>query len=175
MYYFAFNAGLGISLSVINVLVWPLLPHFCAARGNFDQLKNKYFSSLKPMALIIVPLVLLQSSLAPFYVPIVFGEKWVTAIPVLILICLSALPRPFASAAGTLLVCMGKTKINLRWSLIFTVIFTISLLIGIRWGALGVAAAVLVSHLLVIPTFAIWATRYIFGRNSSFSIKEAEA
>ena len=175
IYYFAFNAGLGISLSVISVLVGPLLPHFCAARSNFKQLENKYFNSLKIIALIIIPLVFLQSSLASFYVPIVFGQKWVTVIPVLVLICLSALPRPFASAGGTLLICMDKAKLNLYWSLSFTVFFTISLLFAMRWGTLGVATAVLISHFLVMPTFAVWVTKYVFGKNSSFAIKAAEA
>ena len=72
IYYFAFNAGLGISLNVINVLTWPLYPHLCAARANFEQFKDKYFSSVKTIALVIIPLVILQSSLSPFYIPIIF-------------------------------------------------------------------------------------------------------
>ncbi|MHC5831979.1 MAG: oligosaccharide flippase family protein, partial [Nostoc sp.] len=83
IYYFAFNAGLGISQNVINAFTSALFPHLCAARGDLKELKERYFSSLKFTAIIVVPLILLQSSLAPFYVPIVFGQKWVTAVPIL--------------------------------------------------------------------------------------------
>jgi O-antigen/teichoic acid export membrane protein len=169
LYFFAFNAGLGISLNVINVLSWPLLPHLCAARGNFEQLKDKYFSSIKTIALVIIPLVLLQSSLAPFYVPIVFGQKWITAIPILILICLSALPRPFAIAAGMLLVAVDKVDIDLKWNVLFTVIFTMFLLFAMKWGIFAVAAAVMISHLVAMPIFSIWATRYVFQTKSLFT------
>lgn len=171
-YFFAFNAGLGISLNVINIMVWPLYPHLCAARRNFDECKQKYFHSLKTISLVIIPLVLLQSSLAPFYVPIVFGEKWTTAVPILVLICLSAIPRPFGTAAALLLQSLDKAWINLRWSLIFTSIFIASLLIGMQWGIYGVAVSVLISHALAMPMFTVWATRFVFAKNSTLLLNK---
>ena len=169
LYFFAFNAGLGISMNVINVLTWPLLPHLCAARGNFEQLKEKYFSSLKTIALVIIPLVLLQSSLAPFYVPIIFGDKWVKAVPILILVCLSALPRPFASAAAMLLTSVDKTDLNFKWNLIFTVLLATFLIVAMQWGAVAVATAVFITHIVAMPLFSLWATRYVLRPNSPFA------
>lgn len=166
LYFFAFNAGLGISLNVINAMVWPLFPHLCAARKDSVQFKNRYFTSLRTIALVIIPLVLLQSSLAPFYVPIVFSSKWVGAIPILVIICLSAIPRPFAGAAAMLLQAVDKGWINLCWSMTFTLIFAISLMIGMQWGSIGVATAVLITHVGAMPIFSIWATRYVLGKES---------
>lgn len=162
IYYFAFNAGLGISLNLIQALTWSLFPHLCDSRGNREQLKERYFGSLKVIAAIIIPWVFLQSSLAPFYVPIVFGSKWVTAIPILIIICLSAIPRPFSDAASMLLQSVDKSRIDFYWNIIFTTVFVVSLLIAVQWGIFWVAIAVLVSHALAMPLFTIWATRYVF-------------
>lgn len=164
IYYFAFNAGIGISSNVINSLTSSLFPYLCEIRESITKLRNRYFDSLKTMAYIIIPLVLLQSGLAPFYVPIVFGEKWITAIPILILICLSAIPRPFADAAGQLLQAVDKTHLNLYWNVIFTVIFTVCLLIVVKWGIMWVAVSVLVSHLIALPIFTIWASRYVLKK-----------
>jgi len=164
VYYFAFNAGLGISLGVINAIDTSLFPHLCAVRSDLSQLWERYRSSQKTIAFAIVPLVLLQSSLAPFYVPILFGQKWVEAIPVLILICLSAIPRPFADATSHLLLAVDKSQIDLRWNLLFTGVFTLSLLIGVQWQSLGVAIAVLVTHTVLLPLFVLWGTRYVFTR-----------
>jgi PST family polysaccharide transporter len=113
IYYFAFNAGLGISLGIITSIKSALLPHLCDARSNLVEFRARYFSSLKTIGAIVVPLVLLQSSLAPFYIPIVFGQKWVVAIPLLILICLSAIPRPFADSASQLLIAIDKSELDL--------------------------------------------------------------
>jgi PST family polysaccharide transporter len=112
----------------------------------------------------IVPFVLLQAGLAPFYVPLVFGERWLTAIPILILICLSAIPRPFADAASQLLLAVDKPQWDLWWNLIFTAIFAVCLMIGVQSGTQGVALAVLVSHWLCLPLFSAWASRTVFRR-----------
>ncbi|MFN5513345.1 MAG: lipopolysaccharide biosynthesis protein [Cyanobacteriota bacterium] len=164
VYFFAFNAGLGISLGIITSIRAALLPHLCDARHNLAQFKERYFSSLKTVAAVIFPLVILQASLAPFYVPLVFGQKWIPAIPILILICLSALPRPFADSASQLLLAINKPQLDLAWNLIFTALFTLSLLLGVQWQSLGVAWAVLLTHWLCLPLFTLWVSRYVFRR-----------
>lgn len=162
VYYFAFNAGLGISLSITNAVKSAILPHLCALRGNLRQLKQQFLKSLKIIALVIIPLVLLQSSLAPIYVPIVFGHQWIEAIPILIIICLSAIPRPFAQAASQLLITIGKPNLDLRWGLLFTTIFSLALLVGVQWQAIGVAITVLLVHLIALPLFVVWVNRYLW-------------
>lgn len=170
IYFFGFNAGLGISLSIINAINSAILPHLCASRSKWSEFKRAYSTSLKTISLTIVPFVLLQSSLAHFYVPVVFGHKWEPAIPIVILICLSAIPRPFADAASQLLVAIGKPHLDLRWNVIFTFVFTMAILIGVHWKVYGmevygVAASVLIVHLIFLPLFTLWATRYVFPKS----------
>ncbi|MBC8123121.1 MAG: lipopolysaccharide biosynthesis protein [Gemmatimonadaceae bacterium] len=166
VYYFAFNAGLGISLGVISAFSSALYPHLCAVNTDPEQLKVRFFSGLKTIALVAVPLVLLQSSLAPIYVPIIFGEKWVAAgaVPVLILVCLSALPRPFADAASQLLHAVNRTHLDLQWNLFFTLVLVAAIAVSTPWGIGGVALAVLVCHVLALPPFAVWTTRMLFAK-----------
>lgn len=164
IYFFGFNAGLGISLSFINAINSAILPHLCAVRSQASEFKKSYLNSLKTISITIVPFVFLQASLAPFYVPIVFGQKWIPAIPIVILICLSAIPRPFADAASQLLVAVGKPYLDLRWNIIFTVVFTIAIFIGIHGQIIGVATSVLLVHLIFLPLFTLWATRHVFPR-----------
>lgn len=163
IYYFAFNAGLGISLSVINSLTWSLWPHLCAARESRQKLKHRYFSGLKTMALVIIPMVFLQSSLAPIYVPIIFGSKWVSAIPILIVICLSAIPRPFFSASTQLLNAVDQTHMSLRWGLLLTLVYATAILVGVQYGIFAVAISVLVSQFLVTPIVVVWATKHVLN------------
>jgi O-antigen/teichoic acid export membrane protein len=162
LYYFAFNAGLGISLSVIQSFTWSLYPHLCEMQGNLAAMRQRYFQSLKTIAMIIVPMVLLQSSLAQFYVPIVFSDKWIPAIPILVLICLSAMPRPFAEAASMLLQSVNKGRLDLYWNAIFTGLFVACLCAAMQFGIYGVAAAVLLVHSLAIPLFSLWVNNYVF-------------
>jgi O-antigen/teichoic acid export membrane protein len=164
IYYFAFNAGLGITLNVLRMFSATLLPYFCSAREDLDLLKQKYFKGLKTISMVTFPLIVLQSCLAPFYVPIVFGQRWTVAIPILIVICLSAIPRPFALASEQLLLSLDKGAIGLRWNLIFTVIFAIALLIAVQFNIFTVALCVLFVHLLALPGFTAWVTHYVFSK-----------
>ncbi len=162
-YYFAFNAGLGISLTIINSVTSALYPHLCAARGSLEKLQETFFKSLKSIALIIVPFVIFQSVLAPLYVPIVFGETWVPAVPILILVCFSAIPRPFDSAAFQLLLATDKPRPGLLWNIFFTSIFIGGILIGVQGGAIGVAVSVLLTHFIFVPMFIAWTVKYTFN------------
>jgi O-antigen/teichoic acid export membrane protein len=162
LYYFAFNAGLGISLSVIQSLTWSLYPHLCEMRNNLAGMRQRYFSGLKTIALIIVPMVLIQSSLARFYVPIVFSPKWVEAVPILVIICLSAIPRPFSEAASMLLQSLDRRRVDLCWNLIFTGAFMIALASAIPFGIYGVAISVLLIHAIAIPVFSLWVNASVF-------------
>lgn len=164
-YYFAFNAGYGITMNVINTFMSALFPYICAVRGDYKQFKQRYFSSLKKVVLVAVPFILVQSLLAPLYVPIIFGTKWRPAVPVLIMICLSVIPRIFGWSYTLLLNAVDKSNINLRIYMIFTIIFAVTILLAVKWGIFWVAASVLICHLLLLPVFAIWTHHYVFKKS----------
>ncbi|MBT9311114.1 lipopolysaccharide biosynthesis protein [Leptothoe kymatousa] len=169
LYFFAFNAGLGLSLTAINMVSNSVFPYLCEARDSLTSLKKSYKRSLKICAGIIFPLVILQSSLAPIYVPIVFSAKWAPAIPVLILICLSALPRPFALVAEQLLLTVDRGGDGLKWNIFFTTAFTAAILVAAQFNTFIVAATVLVLHLLLLPVFTLLASKSVFSGRGAFS------
>ena len=159
IYYFSFNAGLGLSLSAINALSQSLYPHFCEKPG---ELRTRFFRSLKTIAAIIIPLVFLQTATAPYYIPLLFGAQWTTAVPLAILICLSAIPRPFAQAASQVLWAKNRAGTDFRYNLAFTLCFALALLGGMPFGLLGVAAAVVLVHWIVMPLFTYGVSCYIW-------------
>lgn len=170
IYYFAFNAGSGITSNVVYAFMSALYPHICAVRGNYKQLKQRYFSSLKSLTIFVVTIVSIQTFLAPFYVPIIFGEKWVKATPILMLICISIIPLSFRWASSTLFKAMDKTHLMLYFDVIYTATFGIALIIAVRWGILWVAVTVLVTHSLISLAFNIWCIKCIFGKDISCSL-----
>ena len=162
LYYFAFNAGSGITNNVVNSLMSALFPHLCGARGDRTQLKQRYLKSLKTIALTVVPIVILQSSLSPFYVPIVFGEKWTSAIPILILVCLSVIPMTFKHASSLLLNAIDRTQISLYFDLIYTAVFALAIAVSVQYSILAVAATVLSINLLFCSVFSVYAYKQAF-------------
>ncbi len=166
LYYFAFNAGSGIMFSILNTFMSPLYPYICAVRNDYGQFKQRYFSSLKKVSAILVPIILLQASLAPIYVPLIFGKKWTPAIPVLILICLSVIPSIYGWAASLLLNAVNKTRISLYINVGSTAIFVASILAVVQYGIIWVAAAVFLNSVVVSSIATLWTHRFVFRKQN---------
>ncbi|MCU7920004.1 MAG: lipopolysaccharide biosynthesis protein [Candidatus Thiodiazotropha sp. (ex Epidulcina cf. delphinae)] len=159
IYFFARNAGLGLSLSLTNAFNMALFPHLCEVRDDHKALRKKFIHALKTIVLTLFPVILLQSLLAPWYVPIVFGEKWLPAIPVFLILCLSAIPRPFGEGASEVMRVLNKPHIDFFWNMAFSLLFLVGISISLAWGIVGVAVSILSIHLLLMPLYAAWVTR----------------
>lgn len=90
LYYFAFNAGLGITQSLVAACNLVLFPHFTKAEAL--DLDREYRRAFAMGMAVVLPLVAAQALLAPFYVPVVFGATWIPAVPYLSLLALAAVP-----------------------------------------------------------------------------------
>lgn len=155
LYFFAFNSGLGISLGLISAAGVAVYPHFCEARGNRSELLNRLSKTRKTLAKTFLPLILAQAALAPIYVPLVFGHRWVEAIPVLSVICLSALVRPFANASSQFLKAVGRPEIEFRWQSVNLLVLVAALAIAAQFSIFAVAVAVFLVQSLMLGSFAL--------------------
>ncbi len=159
IYFFARNAGLGISLSLTRAFNIALFPHLCEVQADRQLLREKFLHALRIIAWTLVPLILVQSLFAPWYVPVVFGEKWLPAIPVLVLLCLSAIPRPFGEGASEVMRVLNRPQIDFYWGVAFSLLFVAGILVSLPWGIVGVAVSILLVHLLALPAYTVWVTR----------------
>ena len=163
IYYFAFNAGIGIILGLLNSFAIAVYPHLCAVLGDRVQLAKRFRQTLKLLGVIVVPMVLVQAALAPVYVPIVFGERWRVGIPVLMLVCLSALARPFGYVTSQLLRAVGRPDVELRWQAAATAVLIAGLLVGVQFNVIAVAAAVLITQTFMQSLYSLRAPRPFIG------------
>ncbi|MBY6029250.1 oligosaccharide flippase family protein [Halomonas sp. DP8Y7-1] len=99
IYYFAFNAGLGITTSFITALGQVLFPYISAATSASSRAcrcRQGLWLGLGAF----LPVLVLQVGLAPWYVPLVFGEQWRGAAPLVSVLALGAVPMIFAAVAS---------------------------------------------------------------------------
>ncbi|SFC09443.1 oligosaccharide flippase family protein [Tropicimonas isoalkanivorans] len=96
LYFMAFNAGLGLANSFALAFARVLFPHLCASDDRASALQRGLTLALR----VIVPMVVLQSLAAPFYVPVLFGPEWQDLSGVVAILCLAAIPGVVWSAAA---------------------------------------------------------------------------
>ncbi|EAQ29588.1 hypothetical protein NAP1_02410 [Erythrobacter sp. NAP1] len=132
LYFFAFNAGLGITQSLVTACNLVLFPHLAKLSGaKFeDEFKRAFAMGLS----VVIPLVAAQALLAPFYVPVVFGENWIAATPYLSLLACAAIPLFIASLIGARLRAMGKPMAETGLMAIATLFALSGLCLGAQAG-----------------------------------------
>jgi PST family polysaccharide transporter len=150
IYSFGANAGSGIATGLATALGQVALPYLSKDQDGGANLRSRFWRTITTMSLIVVPIVVLQVTLAPIYVPWVFGAKWIPATPTLMLMCLATIARPIAVATSQLLRATGAVSLELRMSQWNVGVFFLALLVGLPFGVEGVATTLLAAN--VVPT-----------------------
>lgn len=142
IYFLAFNAGLGLANSFSVAFSLVLFPHLTSATDREAALRGAVTMALG----IIVPVVVLQSMMAPWYVPLLLGADWVHISPVVSILCLAAIPAVLWSATAQWLRAHDRAADEFTRTLIMTtaLIITTAILAPhgievIAWGYLIVA------------------------------------
>lgn len=153
IYFFAFNASLGISLGIIQSYGTALYSHLC--QPSQESLQQKFRHSLKFIMMLTIPIITLQTILAPWYLPLIYGEKWLTAgaLPIFIMLCLSGLVRPLGEAASQFLLSNNQTQLNLKANIVLTLLLVLSISVASLWGLQGIALGSLICYCLTMPSF----------------------
>ncbi|WP_299490240.1 oligosaccharide flippase family protein [uncultured Shewanella sp.] len=153
IYFFAFNASLGISLGIIQSYGTALYSHLC--QPSQESLQQKFRHSLKFIMMLTIPLITLQTLLSPWYLPLIYGEKWLTAgaLPIFILLCLSGLVRPLGEAASQYLLSNHQAQLNLKANIVLTLLLIACISLASIWGLQAVALASLLCYFITLPAF----------------------
>jgi O-antigen/teichoic acid export membrane protein len=88
---------------------------------------------------------------APSIVHILLGEKWVGVIPIFQVLCILGVSQSIATNTGWIFLSQGRTDVRLKLQAAFSTLFIISFLIGVKWGAMGVAICYTIASLLTTP------------------------
>ena len=90
------------------------------------------------------------------FVLALFGDKWAAMIPLLQIFSLLGAIQSISTTVGWIYTSQGRTDIMFRFGFISGSIYIISFVVGLRWGALGVAVAYTIANFLLwYPTWSI--------------------
>jgi lipopolysaccharide exporter len=149
-YTLAFRLPEFLIISVFFVLSSVLFPLYARARDDRERLRRGYLHSVQIQALYGVTAGVGLAMVAPYLVPVLFGEKWNATVPVLMLLSLYAAVRSLGVGANEVYKAVGRPGLSIWISVIRLVILLPALIIAARWGIVGVAAAQLVVSLFFV-------------------------
>ena len=154
LYFFAFNAGFGITTGLVNAFTLVLLPEICAGRTPHEVLEN-WKRSTGMVYAVIAPLILAQVLLAPWYVPIIFGEHWSDAVPLVMILCTGALALPLWRSVQQLLRARGRASMEFNCTLTLAITSVACVIASAPYGLHAIAISLLAVN-LVLPAVLTW-------------------
>jgi PST family polysaccharide transporter len=125
--------------------------------GDASAIQRFLSHSMLLTLTVSLPVITFVGVTAPDLVPVLLGEQWLNAVPFLRLLCIVAFMGAMSRVCFWLPLASGTPDVLLRWSgFVQAPATVVAVLVGMRWGALGVARAVAVSTtLLVFPCFLV--------------------
>jgi O-antigen/teichoic acid export membrane protein len=138
-----------------------VFPAFSTIQDRPNELRKGFLASVRLVELIAVPISLGLFIAADPIVRVVFGEQWLDAIPVLRVLAIYAWVYSLGYHVGGFYKAIGRPDILLKLSILTLIIIIPALLIGARWGIIGVAVGHLIA-ILLRRTISLWiATRFV--------------
>ncbi len=161
IYYFAFNAGYGLSSVLTSALAAVSFPHLASPKLAMSRLVERFDQAMFRLALPICAIIAVQAVAVPFYVPLLFGEKWNSVIVIVSVLCLSATTRSCFDLSAQLLRAGGLQTQEFVVSMAFTIVLLTTFAAGLPFGLLTGVTVLCVGTIAMQLLFALWARRRI--------------
>ena len=133
-----------------------MFPALVSIRDDHVRVARGHRRAVKLINVLSAPLLVGMAAVSPSLVPFLWGEQWTPVVPLLIVVCIAALPQCMSASATWLYQSQGRTGLMFKMDVMTSVLGLAGMLVGVHWGAIGVAWAVLVREWVFgIPSFYV--------------------
>lgn len=130
-----------------------LMPSFAKIEAG-PALVDAYRNAMSVLAAVSMPMAAGIFAVAPYLVPVMLGRQWLMATPLLEVLAFNGLALLLMSSMGSVLISRGVQAAVGRYNLLHVLIqVPLLLFLGLRWGAQGIAIAVLATSILMLPLY----------------------
>ena len=122
-----------------------LLPAVARQQDDRARVRQAVLRSVGILSLIVFPMLWGISAVAPELVLVLFGPKWLPAVPALTILPLIVPMRMVFSVVFTTSLALGNRQLDLRNTIANFVLLPTGFFVGAHWGLVGLCSAWLVS------------------------------
>jgi teichuronic acid exporter len=131
------NMPLGKAMGIVNQVAFPAIARL---QDDLPRMRKRFLDAVRLMAGFAIPSLWGLALVADELIDVVLGERWQSAVLPLQLISVVAPLRMVSAMLATAVSAIGRADIELGNTIRSLVIFVAILLIGVRWGLLGLSA-----------------------------------
>ncbi|HEX3002987.1 MAG TPA: lipopolysaccharide biosynthesis protein [Angustibacter sp.] len=157
--------ALGLYSRAYNLLLLPLrqvtapvarvaVPVLSYLQHQPARYRRFFMVALSAVAYASLPLICLLAALSHEVVAVMLGDQWLGAVPIFRVLSVAGVLVTLRSTNGWLFVSTGHTGRQAVWALANRPVIIVGFVVGLPWGATGVAWGFLAAHaVLLVPSF----------------------
>lgn len=147
--------------NISHIIGAVMFPAFSKIQNDLAKVRNSYLKMVKAISLITFPLMLVLFVVTPEFIRVVFGYQWEPVIPLLRILCFCGMFQSVGTAVGNIFLSQGRSDLQFKLQIVGTVILTVCILIGLRWGVNGVASFYALYTFCFVPFTFYYSSRLI--------------
>ena len=141
---------------VSSVLGKVMFPALSAIQHDKLRVKRVYLKSIGAIALFTFPMMIGLFIVSESFVATTLGAKWAGVVPLLKIFCGIGLLQSVTTTVGWIPTTQGRTDIFFKVGLANAIVSALSFVVGLHWGAVGVAVAYAIGNIILLyPTWSI--------------------
>lgn len=149
IYNMAYRIMLFPIFNLAQVVARATFPVMSQLQERPDQIGALYLRSLAAITLITAPLMSGLWVLRAPFIEIALGPNWHSVADVLAWLAPVGLMQSMMTMMGVIYMATGRTYVIFRWNIVVLAITAGAILLGLRWGFVGVAACYAVANVLM--------------------------
>ncbi|MFX0206074.1 MAG: MOP flippase family protein [Candidatus Hodarchaeota archaeon] len=127
-------------------------PAFSKIQNDNSRMRRGYCKVINYITMLTFPMLTGMLVVAPEFIRLVYGAKWIPSIIIVQILCIVGAFKSLGNPAGSVLLAKGRADIGFYWNVFAVIMVSIAVLVGVNWGIVGVAFAILT---LQVPFFII--------------------
>ena len=149
------------SYSLPQVIVQVMFPLFSALQSDPRALSGKLLQGVGIIAFLIFPMMSLLILTAPGLISLLYGEKWLPAVPYFRILCVAGLFACLQNINYYAVAARGKSRVLFLWSLWKWGFLLLAILAGVEIGGMyGILWGMVLSEVNIYIVNASLAARY---------------
>lgn len=160
--YFLGPAAIGLYVFASKIMLFPinsvlgaigsyLFPKFSRMQEDLDSIKSTYLYANKLKSSIVAPLIVVAALSSSILIPLIFGQKWVPAVPLIQILAIGAFAQSLIFPVGQLMKALNRPGWLLMWSIFRASITSVFILLGTYQGIIGSTIGLSIAYVLFIP------------------------
>ena len=137
-------------------LVAVAIPALSRLADSPSRYRAAYMKILEKIAIVTMPLVAFMIATSDWLVVFLLGEPWRDSGRIFMWLGIAAIVQPVARSVLWLFTTQGRSREMFRWGIAGSAIAVLSIVAGLPWGAMGVAATYAVTDLCISTPLLLW-------------------